>query len=200
MSGFDDHERERIREALIETGRDLLLRHGPEKTTVADVTEPTGIAKSTFYRFFDSKAALYHEIFVRDRDAFLAELSEELDDVKDAETGVRRLFDTYLTWVEESPLLQVLLEPDDPQSVFRGIPEGTIERSEQEALAEMLPYLRTWQAEGSLRDVDPEVVLGVMSTAALMVLHREEYEAYDGEMYDAVRELFVDAVARGITE
>jgi AcrR family transcriptional regulator len=200
MSGFDDHEREQIRERLVETGREHLLDYGPEKTTVADVTGPVGIAKSTFYRFFDSKAELYLEIFLRDRDRFLERLNDELDGVEDAETGVRRLFDVYLTWVEESPLLQALLEREDPQSVFRGIPEETIRRHEQEGLAEILPYLQAWQADGDLRDVDPEAVLGVMGAAALMVLHREEFESYDDEMYDAVRDLLVDAVARGLTE
>lgn len=41
MPGFSDEERERIEEALIENGRELLLKYGPEKTTVRDITEPT---------------------------------------------------------------------------------------------------------------------------------------------------------------
>jgi AcrR family transcriptional regulator len=200
VNGFDDHEREAIREQLVETGREHLLDYGPEKTTVADVTEPVGIAKSTFYRFFDSKAELYLEIFVRDRDEFLDRLDDELDGVEDAETGVKRLFETYLTWVEESPLLRVLLDRSDPQSAFGGVPEETMQRHQQEGVAEMVSYLRAYQQAGDLRDVDPEAVLGVMGAAALMVLHREQFESYDEGMYDAVRDLLVDAVARGLTE
>lgn len=199
MRGFDEQEREEIREKLVETGRELLLRYGPEKTNVADVTEPAGIAKSTFYRFFDSKAELYFEIFLRERDEFLARLSEELADVEDAETGVRRLFEVYLTWIEESPLMQALVVEGDRETLFRGIPEEVVQRHEQEALAEIVPYVRTWQASGDLREVDPEVFLGVMGAVALTTLHREEFEDYDEEMYEAVRDLLVDAVARGLT-
>ena len=199
MNSFDDGERERIREDLVETGRERLLQYGPEKTTVADVTGPVGIAKSTFYQFFDSKAELYFEIFLRDRDEFLARLAEELDGVADAETGVRRLFGVYLDWIEESPLMQALIVEGDHQALFRGVPEETIERRQQEALAEMVPYVRAWQESGDLREVDPEVFFGAMGAVALMVLHREEFEDYEEGMYEAVQELLVDALARGLT-
>lgn len=59
MTAFDDHDRKRIREALIETGRERFARYGLRKTTIADLTEPAGITTGTFYRFFDSKEELF---------------------------------------------------------------------------------------------------------------------------------------------
>ena len=41
MRKFSDEERERIHEELVQTGRDLLLKFGPAKTTVKDITDPS---------------------------------------------------------------------------------------------------------------------------------------------------------------
>jgi AcrR family transcriptional regulator len=66
MKGFSDEERDRIRETLMDDGRDLFERYGLQKTTIADLTDAAGIADSTFYRFFDSKEELYFEILQRE--------------------------------------------------------------------------------------------------------------------------------------
>jgi len=85
MRGFSDEERARIRRGLLETGREQFARYGLKKTTIADLTDPVGIANSTFYRFFDSKEALYAEI--------LQSLEEEIAEsiVRDSleSTGLR---------------------------------------------------------------------------------------------------------------
>lgn len=200
MRGFSDEERARIRAELVETGRELFLTYGPEKTNVADVTEPVGIAKSTFYRFFDSKSELYLEVFRRERDEFVETVRTELDGVDDAETGIRRLFDVYFAWIEESPLLQEMLAADDYESLFRDVPEETMERHQQEALAELVPFVEAWQEAGEMRDVGPEVFFAMMGAVALTTLHREEFEEYGDGTYETVRDALVDAVARGLTD
>ncbi|WP_128477558.1 TetR/AcrR family transcriptional regulator [Halorussus pelagicus] len=67
MRGFDADERGRIRDSLRETGRDLFARRGLDGTTIADLTDPAGVANGTFYRFYDSKAELYDEILREER-------------------------------------------------------------------------------------------------------------------------------------
>lgn len=198
MSSFDDAEREAIREELIETGRELFIRYGPDKTNVADVTEPVGIAKSTFYRFFDSKADLYVEIFVEERDEFLSRVLAELEDEDDARAGIRRLFDLYLTWIEESPLLRRYVD-SDYEAYVQEIPEERIEQLQGEAIAEIVPLVERWRSSGQLRDVSTERFMGVMGAVALTALHREEFEDYEEGMYEEIRDLLVDCVAVGLT-
>ena len=48
----------------METGRACFLRYGLKKTTIDDLVKPVGIAKASFYLFFDSKEALYMDIFL----------------------------------------------------------------------------------------------------------------------------------------
>lgn len=199
MRGFSDEERERIREELVRSGREQFLRYGPEKTNVADVTEPVGIAKSTFYRFFDSKSELYFEIFLRERDEFLDRLRCELDGVEDAEVGLVRLFDCYFSWAEESPLLQKVISEFDYEFIYRDIPEDVLEEAQQVAIDEIVPFVERWQETGGMRDVDPELFFALMGGVASMTLHRDEFEEYGEGMYESVRDLLIETVARGLT-
>lgn len=201
MRGFSDEERDAIRQQLVEAGRELFVRYGPEKTNVADVTDEVGIAKGTFYRFFDSKAALYFEIFLQERDEFLAAVEADLVEIDDTEAAIVCLFDRYLSWIEESPLLQRLVVDAAYKNVFRELPAEQLDRAQREALGELRPFFETWRASGDLRDVEFEVFLGLMGAVALVTLHHEEFDQQLGpDQYRVVRDALVETVARGLTQ
>ena len=63
---FSAAQKEAIRDKLMEVGRACFLRYGLKKTTIDDLVKPAGIAKASFYLFFDSKEALYLEIFLQE--------------------------------------------------------------------------------------------------------------------------------------
>jgi AcrR family transcriptional regulator len=200
MRRFSDDEREAIRRQLVETGRELLVQFGPGKTHVADVTDEVGIAKGTFYQFFDSKEALYFEIFVREREEFLDGIETDLADAADAEAGVVRLFDGYLSWIEESPLLQRLVAEEAYRTLPRELPAERLEREQREALAELRPFFDAWRESGQLRDLEFELFLGVMGSVSLVALHREEFQHGPGpDRYPEIRDVLVETVARGLT-
>ena len=199
MRGFSDEERAEIREDLIETGRELFLRWGPEKTNVADVTDEVGIAKSTFYRFFDSKSELYFEVFVRERDDFLDALTTELDDVDDAETGLRTLFEVYLTWIEQSPPMQRVVLENEYEAVYRNVSEEAVAEEMDVMLDALAPILEAWQRDGEMRAVDPLPFFGLMKSIGLLALYQEEFGEYGEDWYAEIRELLLDSVAKGLT-
>lgn len=201
MHGFTDEERERIREELVETGRELLLTFGPRKTNVADVTAPVGIAKSTFYVFFDSKAELFLEIVERETESLRAEIADEIAEVEDPREGLERLFRAYRRFAEENPLIQQLLRQEDHRELFRSVPPERLERVQQEALGDMVPVIEAFQdrCDGLLAELDPVTVLMLMGTIGQTVLHRDEYEQYGEGYYERMQEAHVTALARGLT-
>ncbi|MFC7188747.1 TetR/AcrR family transcriptional regulator [Halocatena marina] len=85
--GFSAEEHHRIREHLIETARELLFTYRPEKITITDITEPVGIGKGSFYRFFDSKADLYLVLLQREIEEFVEHVRSELSDVDEPRRG-----------------------------------------------------------------------------------------------------------------
>ncbi|QLG29691.1 TetR/AcrR family transcriptional regulator (plasmid) [Halorarum halophilum] len=201
MRGFSDEERERIREELVETGRELLVTYGPEKTNVADVTEPVGIAKSTFYRFFDSKTDLYLEVFTRESEDFQERVEAKLAGVNDPQEGLERLFRCYAEFAEGNLLVQRMITSDNYRELFGDVSPERMAEYQAEGMAAYAPFVERFQAKGSgpLEGMEPRTVLGVMGTIGLLVLHEEEYEQYGEGYYEEVRDALVTTLARGLT-
>jgi AcrR family transcriptional regulator len=209
MRGFSDEERDQIREQLIEEGWQSLLTYGPNKTTITDITEPVGIAKSTFYRFFDSKADLYLVIFERESEEFVERVREELDEVEDPREGLERLFWCYAEFAEGAPLVQQLMTQSSYQEVFRNISPSKFATATQETIAELLPFIEDIKARsnGPLSNIDPLILLSIMgSSIGLMILHRDEleryneaFEGYEDGYYNHVQEVLISSLARGLT-
>ena len=201
MRGFSDEERDRIREELVETGRELLLTYGPEKTNVADVTEPVGIAKSTFYRFFDSKAELYLEVLGRESEAFHERVESDIEGVDDPREALERVFRAYAEFAEGNLLVRRMMAGDAYRDLLGDVSAERLEEYQAEGMAAFVPLVERLQADadGMLADLDPATVLGVLSTVGLLVLHEDEYDRYGDGYYEAVRDAHVEALARGLT-
>ncbi|GKZ14106.1 MULTISPECIES: TetR/AcrR family transcriptional regulator [Haladaptatus] len=200
MKGFDDAERERIRDQLMETGTDLFARYGVKKTTISDLTDPVGIANGTFYRFFDSKEALYFEILQREghetADDLIANSFETEDD---PERAIRRFMTLLADEMEENPLFERLVAGDEWETVLRtmdGISKEEYESMRAASFAHLLPYVEAWQAEGSVRDGDPAAIVGVMGSVKFLTAYREQLGE---EYYPVMRDTFVETVAAGLT-
>lgn len=59
---FTPEQRSAIRERLLASARRHAIDGGPEKTSLETLTSEAGISKSSFYKFFDSKEALFLEV------------------------------------------------------------------------------------------------------------------------------------------
>ncbi|MEC0179294.1 TetR/AcrR family transcriptional regulator [Paenibacillus favisporus] len=62
MPQFSPAEKEKLRQDLIDAGKSLFAAQGLKKTSLEQLAAATGIAKSTFYAFYDSKEAIYLDL------------------------------------------------------------------------------------------------------------------------------------------
>lgn len=209
MRGFSDEERERIREQLIETGRELLLTYGPKKTTVEDITDPVGIAKPTFYQFFDAKTDLYIVILERELQEYMETARSELEGVTDPQEALERLFWCYAEFGEGNQFIQ--------QTVIRGNYQDMVGSGNSEQLdnlvrtemAEFIPLIEEIQnrGDGPVTRMDPLTVLGIMGASiGLLTLHKDEYEQFEGQIegieegyYHHMQDTLITILARGLT-
>lgn len=209
MRGFSDEERDRIREDLIQTGRELVLTYGPQKTTVKDITEPVGIAKPTFYRFFDAKADLYLVILQQELEGFVERVRSELAETEDPRIGIERLFWCYAEFAEENPFIQQTVIQNNHQEFFRNVSTSTLEEVQQEEMAELLPLIEDLRARsnGPLSDVDVPTLLSLMAgSIGLLAVHRDDFEEYEEELteydegtYKRSQDVLISSLARGLT-
>lgn len=195
MRGFDEEERATIRAALVDAGEERFLREGPDKTTVQDLVDDVGIAKGTFYTFFDSKGALFLEVFVRLRDDLLDDVTGTVADVEDGQDGIRRLFRNYVEWLEDHPIVQRIAADRDRGRFRRTLPAEELAEAEREGVERLVPIVERWQENGTLRDdVPAEAVVGLVEPVALLAVTNDEYD----EAYRRQRDFLVETLARGL--
>lgn len=65
---------------LLETAKSLFLVNGVDATTVNDIVEKMGVAKGTFYHYFDSKEHLVEEVLMTEINALADEIKKVASD------------------------------------------------------------------------------------------------------------------------
>lgn len=195
MRGFSDEERERIRASLKEAGRELFARYGLGKTTVAELTEPVGIGTSTFYQFYDSKDDLYRAI-LEDEEAAIAEriVGRSFEKYDGPREAIAAFLDASFEEIESNQLVERILLEDELDRLEAQYSDAEKEAEREEELSLIRPYIERWQAEGRVREGDPDAIAGALRATVFLTLHREDI----GEHYPAVRDQLVEIVADGI--
>jgi AcrR family transcriptional regulator len=105
----DEHGRDKV----LDAGLELFGERGYHATSIAEIGERAGIAKSVLYHYFDSKAALYEAIIEAQTGALL----ERVADAVPSDPGAPRLragVDAYLRFLAERPPAWRLLVRDPP--------------------------------------------------------------------------------------
>jgi AcrR family transcriptional regulator len=201
MRGFSDDERARIRDGLIETGREQFLKYGPERTRVKDITDPVGIAKPTFYQFFDSKGELHLEVISRETEEFVELLQEEIETTDDVRQGVERLFTSYLQFIEQNPNLHKLTSGNHPRELFRNVPQERIDEVQQQWTASCIPIIERLQerSEGTFASHDPGMVLALLRPVGLLHQYGKSGTTRSEEEITEIQQIHIDTLVRGLT-
>ena len=195
MRGFSDEERDRIREGLKESGRELFAQYGLGKTTVAELTEPVGIGTSTFYQFFDSKDDLYRAI-LEDEEQAIAEriMSRSFEGEDEPHAAIVGFLEASFEEIETNPLVQRILLEDELDRLEGQYTEAERRAEREEELSFIRPYVEQWQAEGRIREGDPDAIAGAVRAVVFLTLHQDDI----GDHYEAVRDLLIEVVADGL--
>lgn len=107
------------REEIIATARQLFFYQGYEDTTVSDIIHRIGIAKGTFYHYFDSKEDLMIALAEEITDEALAIIAKITNDPElDARTKFQLAFNRTGNWKVENrqmmlELLRVMYSPNN---------------------------------------------------------------------------------------
>jgi AcrR family transcriptional regulator len=209
MRKFSDEQREQIHDELLKTARELLLTYGPGKTTVKDITEPVGIAKPTFYQFFDAKSDLYVRIFEQELNEFAKTLQSELEGIDDPQQRLEQFFRCYVDFGEGNEFVQAVFIKQDYREVLGDISSEQLTEIERKEMEVLVPPIKEIQAQsgGPIAEMKPLTVLGLMGSAlGLLLLHKDEYEEVGASLeevqdgiYSHLQEQMILTLARGLT-
>lgn len=185
--GFSEEERERIKEALLETGEALFSRVGFEKTTVAELAIQVGISKGAFYLFFTSKEDLLMSLIARFEERTRAGIEETFQSAPTARDGLRAVVMEQLEQAKSNPLIGQLMTGDLLRRIWHRSSDAARKRSigsDEEFLRELIGK------SGNLK-VSPEVASGMLRALALVTVHRD---TVGEQIYDEVEGALVEAV------
>jgi len=192
---FTSDEKARIACTLVDTAEQLFAAQGLKKTSLDELVRPAGIAKGSFYAFFDSKESLYLEVMLRRAPRMGARRSEALGRPVDEENLVCLMRAITDVLVDDPFYRRLLTHTDELTAVSRRVGPEQLARVMPQIVSPVLDHLAAGQRDGVLvDDIAPDTLLGVIRTVGLLVMNRDRF----GAGYDDVLEATIRTLARGM--
>ena len=195
---FTAVEKETIREKLMEVGRACFLRYGLKKTTIEDLTRPAGIAKASFYLFFDSKEQLFVEIFMEEMPAMMERLLDaSFRATDDAREALIRLMQAIVREIETNEMSRMMLdEPTELEKLAAGLDYPAILEQSATMFAPLLEAFAKAQARGEIVPGDPLELTYALGLIKLLPVNRDRIPP---QLYDHLFQLAPQILADGLT-
>lgn len=194
-TAFTQDEKQRISDALLDAGEQRFITHGLKKTSLDELVAAVGIAKGSFYAFFDSKESLYLEVMLKRAPSVAARVAATLE-APVSEDGIVAVLRGVTDALADDPMYRRLItRPEELDAVTHRLGSEQIARVTPHLVTPLLDYLTTGQNEGALvDDIEPAVLLQVIRTIGLVVMHRDRFEPG----YDSVLDATIRTLARGM--
>ncbi len=196
---FTEEEKAHIQLRLLELGRTLFLSQGLKKTSLEDLTQPLGIAKSTFYLFFESKEDLYLELLMQERARLEQQvMAASFDTISDTCEALTHFMHVVIDEMERSEVTRRLMtHPEEFALLTRQGASQQLAASIQYLLVKIRPFIQRGQETGRIIESSPETIVGVLlAVIRLLTFHKESIHQ---DVYPGVRDLLINLVASGLT-
>ena len=190
---FSPEERIEIEGRLLAAAKASFLYFGMNKTTVADITQSAGVAKGTFYLFFNSKG----DIFMRLYSDEWKLIHDELDQKYLYKKG--KLSDLITGYVTENrkallshPLLASVYERDTMVSVSDRTVSKRLMEFKQMSDGNLTRIIQSWLEANEIRcSVDPAVISGMIRSTSYLNYHKDEIGE---EIFDQVITRLIEGI------
>ena len=99
MTGIRESKKEQKKERLLKESLDLFIEKGFENTSIEDITRKAGVAKGTFYNFFEKKEDVL--LYYLDRELVKSrhEIQQLIGDMETIVDKLELLIITYLKYI-----------------------------------------------------------------------------------------------------
>ena len=117
----NERRRDQTRAEILETARDVVLRSGLARFTLADVADELALTKPALYYYFDSKEALLFELLLREWVEAATEVEAAVDGTESGVDAVEQLMGTVFDRYRNRLELFVLFFKMGPGGDFEGV-------------------------------------------------------------------------------
>jgi len=150
-----------IRERVIQTTRELLLRHGLKGWNVDLLARETGLAKNTLYRIIGSKEQLLEQVVFSKMSQDIRHIEKISREEKDYLTAVNKMIEKFVELAKNDILVtQIFVEYPSMEKRIRS--------SRKEIIASICTFIKHGMDIGLVRDdLSPEFIFELAEGMAL---------------------------------
>ncbi|MBN1190530.1 MAG: TetR/AcrR family transcriptional regulator [Dehalococcoidales bacterium] len=189
---FSAENKDRIRRNLIQKGRAYFIKYGIRKTSVDELAKAAGIAKGSFYKFFDSKEALFMAIHEESEARLQQEMIMKLEAIHEPIERLRFFLQKSFLLLEEDPLLQLVFNPGEMEAMAGYMSSEHFKEHYRQDISFMAEMISRWQEQGVIRpDIDVTVAGNMIASVYHIALQQEDLGK---DMYNRVTAMLVDCL------
>lgn len=190
---FSKEEKDRIRDLFLKKSLPIFEKYGLKRTRIDDLTDAVGVAKGSFYSFFESKEELYLELLETIENDFKKKIfgeagKEQSQDNKEYLTQI--LSEAFLTW-DSYPLLKNV-QASDYQYLARKLPPERIAQHQKRDKAFMKNFLEKLEKEEICIKTPLDTISNLLYSLFFISTHRKDFDADD---YNETMKILIGLVA-----
>ena len=198
MPKFTETEKEKIRTALLEQGREIFSRYGLRKTSVEDITRAVNIAKGTFYSFYTTKEELFLIIFSQVNEEMQGRIMEAFTASKKGPR--KRLYDALqmqYAFIDEHPIFQILMDKEELEQLFRKFPQAGPQLQSFFEDDNYIPFVEQLKDMGIIRkNLETNHVVGLLKAVFLIHQRKQDFSPEQFQyVFNTHLKLVIDYIA-----
>lgn len=193
---FSEDDRAAIRRRLMAVAKEQFLRYGLRRTKVGELAGAVGIAKGTFYNFFDSKEDLCLAIYDEEEAAMREDSSKILKSNRGSQETMEALLAYSLRVVRGDSLLTRLRETGEFVLLARGVGHERFSEHLNQDIGFAAELIENLRAKGASCAIGPSVAAGVLRAFVMLTFHENEIGR---EVFEAVMSKLASWISLGMT-
>ena len=124
-----DKQKAEVKSALVRAGEELFRNKGFAETTIEEITGTAGVARGTFYNYFQTKEDLALEIFYDTEELSTKQVDDFFATTSGIENQIRAIIANAVEWTLRRPeLFLVTLIEKMKRGLIQEHPDGTLFR------------------------------------------------------------------------
>lgn len=197
MAKFTELEKEKIREELLKVAYRFFVDKGFKNTSLEDITSSVGIAKSSFYIFFESKEILYMELLAHEGEQIEKQVWPKVIAAKDIRSAIKIYLNEMALELEDKILTQRLVyDLEEYKIVSRKLNPDYVGSEHLRSIVPLVEFIKLRQDSNEIIDEEPGIIAGVLRAAWLIGSQKGDLQQYNDER---IKELLFEAVADRVT-
>ncbi len=197
MAKFTELEKEKIPEELLKVAYRFFIDKGFKSTSLEDITSSVGIAKSSFYIFFESKEILYMELLAHEGEQIEKQVWPKVIAAKDIRSAIKIYLNEMALELEDKILTQRLVyDLEEYKIVSRKLNPDYVGSEHLRSIVPLMEFIKLRQDSNEIIDEEPGIIAGVLRAAWLIGSQKGDLQQYN---YERIKELLFEAVADRVT-